>query len=156
MSITAVLGHDTIQLERSYSQPPSAVFRAYSDIDLRSEWSAPSDEEEVVFDAHDFRVGGVDQYRCGLKGQMSFAGTTRYEHIVDGELIVYTERLVTIEGALQAMSLVTWSVQPEGTGSRLTIVDQVASVDGDGPITGSRHGYAAMLEQLGIFLDSRS
>jgi uncharacterized protein YndB with AHSA1/START domain len=60
----------------------------------------------------------VDQYRCGLKGQTSFAGTTRYEHIVDGELIVYTERLITIDGALQAMSLVTRSVRPEGNGSR--------------------------------------
>jgi len=153
MTTTYVLDHDTIRLEHSYAQPPSAVFRAYADIDLRSQWSAPSDEEEVVFDAHDFRVGGVDEYRCGLKGQMSFSGTTRYEHIVDDEVIVYTERLVTTAGALQAMSLVTWRVVADGPGSRLSIVDQVTSVDGEGPITGSRHGYAAMLEQLAYFLD---
>ena len=31
---------------------------------------------------------------------------------------------------------------------RLTIVDQVTSFAGDGPIEGSRHGYGAMLDQL--------
>jgi len=152
---TTVLGHDTIRLERSYPHPPTSVFNAYADIDRRSQWSAPSDDEEVVFDSHDFRVGGVDEFRCGLKGHMYFAGTTRYEHVVEDALIVYTERLVTTDGKLQAMSLVTWSIKPDGTGSHLTIVDQVTSVDGDGPIDGSRHGYAAMLEQLATFLDSR-
>ena len=155
MSITA-LDHDTIRLERSYPHPPSSVFDAYADVDRRAQWSAPSDDEDVVFEAHDFRVGGVDEFRCGLKGQLHFVGTTRYEHLVEDELIVYTERLSTTDGTLQAMSLVTWSIAPDGTGSRLTIVDQVTSVDGEGPIEGSRAGYAAMLDQLATYLDRRS
>lgn len=61
---------------------------------------------------------------------------------------------MSTDGTLQAMSLVTWNVRPDQQGSRLTIVDQVTSVDGDGPIEGSRVGYTAMLGQLANHLDN--
>ena len=150
---TSVLDHDTIRLERCYPHLPSKVFAAYADIDRRALWSAPSPQEDVIFDTHNFRVGGIDEFRCGLKGQLQFAGVTRYEQIVPDELIIYTERLVATDGALQAVSLVTWSITSEPGGSRLMIIDQVASVTGDGIITGSRDGYAAMLDQLADHLD---
>ncbi len=141
--------HDTLRFERTLAQPPHVVFAAYADIDQRVIWSAPSFDEIVVFESHDFTVGGVDHFICGLKDSPGFAGTTRYEHIVDGELIVFTERLVTTDGELLAMSLVTWSVTlDDKSGTVLTITDQVTSAAGDGPIDGSRHGYAAMLDQL--------
>lgn len=150
---SAALRHDTIRLERTYPHRPSALFRAYADIERRIGWSAPSVEEEVVFDEHDFRVGGTDRFRCGRKGQLDFAGTTRYEQIVDDELIVYTERLSGGDGTLEAVSLVTWQIEAVDGGAKLTLVDQVTSLAGDGPIEGSRHGHAAVLEQLGAFLD---
>jgi uncharacterized protein YndB with AHSA1/START domain len=150
---STVLRHDTIRLERVYPHPPSALFRAYADIERRIAWSAPSADEEVVFDAHDFQVGGIDRFRCGRKGQLDFSGTTRYEQIVADELIVYTERLSGADGALEAVSLVTWQIEAVDGGTRLTLVDQVTSVAGDGPIEGSRHGHTAVLGQLGSFLD---
>ena len=145
--------HDTLRFERTLAQPPHVVFAAYADIDQRVIWSAPSFDEIVVFESHDFVVGGVDHFICGLKDSPGFAGTTRYEHIVDGEVIVFTERLVTTAGDLVAMSLVTWSVTLDDDGRTvLTIIDQVTSAAGDGPIDGSRHGYAAMLDQLAAHL----
>lgn len=59
----------------------AAVFRADADIERRELWSAPSDEEEVVFDEHDLRVGGIDRFRCGLKGELKFAGITMLEQL---------------------------------------------------------------------------
>jgi uncharacterized protein YndB with AHSA1/START domain len=151
--MSTVIAHDTIRFERKLARPPHVVFAAYADIDQRIVWSAPSDDEIVIFESHDFAVGGVDRFICGLKDSPSFAGTTRYEHIVDGELIVFGERLVTTAGELLALSLVTWVVTPDGDGGTvLTITDQVTSATGDGPIDGSRHGYAAMLDQLDAHL----
>lgn len=148
--------HDTLRFERNFTRPPSTVFAAYADVDQRVVWSAPSDDEIVIFESHDFSVGGVDTFMCGLKESPSFAGTTRYEHIVDDEAIVFTERLVTIAGDLLAMSLVTWAVADNGSGGTLlTIIDQVTSASGDGPIVGSRDGYNAMLDQLDAFLATR-
>ncbi len=141
--------HDTLRFERTLSHPPNVVFAAYADIDQRVAWSAPSADEVVIFESHDFVVGGVDHFICGLKDSPEFAGTTRYEHIVDGEVIVFSERLVTTAGDLLAMSLVTWSIAPGEIGTTvLTIIDQVTSVAGDGPVDGSRQGYIAMLDQL--------
>jgi uncharacterized protein YndB with AHSA1/START domain len=145
--------HDILRFERTLAQPPHVVFAAYADIDQRVVWSAPSIDEVVIFESHDFAVGGVDHFICGLKDSPGFAGTTRYEHIVEGEVIVFSERLVTTAGDLLAMSLVTWAVTPDdGGGSVLTITDQVTSAAGDGPIIGSRHGYTAMLDQLDAHL----
>ena len=145
--------HDTIRFERTLAQPPHVVFAAYADVDQRVIWSAPSDDEIVIFESHEFAVGCVDHFICGLKESPSFAGTTRYEHIVDDEMIVFSERLVTTAGDLLAMSLVTWALTPDGGGGTvLTVTDQVTSAAGDGPIVGSRHGYNAMLDHLGAHL----
>ena len=86
--------HDTLHFERTFSRPPSVVFAAYADVDQRVVWSAPSDDEIVIFESHDFTVGGVDTFICGLKESPSFAGTTRYEHIVDDEAIVFTDPIL--------------------------------------------------------------
>jgi uncharacterized protein YndB with AHSA1/START domain len=150
---TAVV-HDTLRFERTLKHhPPDVVFAAYADIGQRVLWSAPSADEIVVFESHDFTVGGIDHFICGLRDAPGFAGTTRYEHIVDGEVIVFSERLVTTTGDLLAMSLVTWTLTPDDHGGTvLTITDQVTSTAGDGPVEGSRHGYTAMLHQLDTYL----
>jgi len=154
--MTTDVVHDTLRFERALPHPPNIVFAAYADVDQRVLWSAPSDDEIVLFESHDFTVGGVDHFICGLKDSPQFAGTTRYEHIVDDEVIVFSERLVTTAGDLLAMSLVTWAVSlSEGGGTLLTITDQATSAAGDGPIEGSRHGYTAMLDQLDAHLSTR-
>lgn len=153
--MTVDVVHDTLRFERVLAHPPDVVFAAYADVDQRVLWSAPSDDEIVIFESHDFAVGGVDHFICGLKESPSFAGTTRYELIVDDEVIVFSERLVATNGDLLAMSLVTWAVTPDGKGATvLTITDQVTSAAGDGPIHGSRDGYNAMLDQLDAHLST--
>ena len=154
--MTTQIVHDTLRFEKAFTQPPSVVFAAYADVDQRAVWSAPTDDEIVIFESHDFTVGGVDRFICGLKESPNFAGTTRYEHIVDDEVIVFSERLVTTVGDLLAMSLVTWAVAADSSGGTvLTITDQVTSAAGDGPIEGSRQGYKAILEQLDAHLSAR-
>lgn len=151
--MTTDLAHDTLTFERQFDHPPQAVFDAYADIDQRVIWSAPSEDEIVIFEHHDFTVGGTDRFLCGLKDAPSFAGTTRYHAIIDGEAIVFTEHLTDLDDDLLAVSLVTWTVNADSGGSKLTIIDQVTSLQGDGPIQGSRHGYTAMLDQLQRHLD---
>ncbi len=153
--MTVDLAHDTLRFERRFDHPPRVVFDAYADVDQRTVWSAPSDDEIVIFEDHDFSVGGVDRFICGPKASPSFAGVTTYHAIVDGETIVFTERLTNLDDDLSAVSLVTWAVTADGDGSLLTIIDQITSIVGDGPIHGSRHGYNAMLDQLTKHLDTR-
>lgn len=139
--------HDTIRLERQLDHPPPAVFAAYADVEQRAAWSAPSDDEIVIFEVDDFRVGGLDQFLCGPRAAPEFVGTTRYEHIIDNELIVFTERLVH-GNQLLAMSLITWVLTPCGTGTTVVLTDQVTSLAGQGPLDGSSDGYSAILDRL--------
>lgn len=129
--------HDTIRLERQLPHPPSAVFTAYADVDERVAWTAPSDDEIVIFEADDFRVGGIDQFLCGPRDAPNFVGTTRYEDITGNALIVFTERLVWGDQLL-AISLVTWELTPNGTGTTLVVTDQVTSLAGQGLHRSSR------------------
>ena len=151
---TDAVMHDTIRLERHLDHPPAAVFAAYANVDQRVVWTAPSDDEIVIFEADDFRIGGLDQFLCGRRDAPDFVGTTRYDHIIDNELIVFTERLVHGDQLL-AMSLVTWELAPSGTGTTLVVTDQVTSLAGQGPIDGSRHGYSAILDRLTNHLASQ-
>ena len=145
--------HETIRLERQLQHPPAAVFAAYADVEQRVAWTAPSDEEIVIFESDDFSVGGVDRFLCGPRDAPDFVGTTRYEDIVDSERIVFTERL-SHGDELLAMSLITWSLTPSKTGTTLVVTDQVASLAGQGPIDGSREGYTAILDRLAAHLAS--
>jgi len=139
--------HETLVFERRLRASPSAVFAAYADVDARARWSAPSDTAAVVYAASDFRVDGVDRFRCGSKTDLQFEGTVRYADVVENERIVYSEVIATKDMRL-AVSLVTWELFPDGTGSRLVVTDQVASFVGDDMIAGSRMGMNAALDNL--------
>lgn len=137
----------TIRVDRQLDHVPEVVFDAYADIDQRAQWNARVDEV-VVFESHDFQVGGTDHFaRSPLNGQ-SLSGITRYEHIVQNECLVFTERLVNSNDQLLAISLITWLIAPSETGARIDITDQTTSVVGSRPIEGTRYRYEVMLDRL--------
>ena len=149
---TIAVKHDTLVFERRLRSTPSAVFAAYADVESRARWSAPSDTAAVVYSVSDFRVDGVDRFRCGSMTDLQFEGTVRYADIVENRRIVYSEVISTTDMRL-SVSLVTWEIFPEGTGARLVVTDQIASFVGDDMITGSRVGMSAALDNLTSLLE---
>ncbi|MGB5759862.1 MAG: SRPBCC domain-containing protein [Acidimicrobiales bacterium] len=144
----------TIRVERSLDHRPRMVFDAYADIDQRTQWMAPPDDL-ISFESHDFRAGASDHFVRPSQGKRSFSGTTRYEHIVDDEHIVFTERLTAANDQLLAISLVSWFLVPSGPGTLLTITDHTASVVGSRPIEGARYRYEVMVDRLARHLAGR-
>ncbi|MBN9159930.1 MAG: hypothetical protein BGO98_18960 [Myxococcales bacterium 68-20] len=144
--------HETLVFERRFRSSPRAVFAAYADVEARARWSAPSDATAVVYSVSDFRVDGVDRFRCGDKTNLQFEGTVRYADIVENERIVYSEVISTTDMKL-SVSLVTWEIVPDQTGSRLVVTDQIASFVGDDMIAGSRVGMNAALDNLVALLE---
>lgn len=55
---------------------------------------------------------------------------------------------------LLSVALITVEIEPHGSGSRLTLTNQIVALDGGGMITGSRHGWNAALDNLGEDLGS--
>jgi len=147
----AAIVHDTLVLERALPAPPSRVFAALADPEIRANWTVPSDDEVLTYSATDFRCGGVDRFRCGLRADPAYDGEVRYLEIVPDERIIHSERLST-NGALIAVSLITWELKGLGDDTHLTLTDQMASLAGRGPIEGSTVGYTAALANLDAHL----
>jgi uncharacterized protein YndB with AHSA1/START domain len=141
------------RVERHLDPPPEEVFGSYADIDQRVRWAAPADET-IVYGSDDFRVGGIDHFVRGPRGNPQLAGTTHYEHIVVDRRIAFVERLMDSADRLLSISVVTWDIRPAGTGTLLTITDQTTSVAGSGPIEGARYGYECLLDRLHRHLTS--
>ena len=141
----------TIRVERSLDHRPHRVFDAYADIDQRTQWMAPPDDL-ISFESHHFRTGASDHFVRASQGKRGSLVTTRYEHIVDNEHIVFTERLTAANDQLLAISLVSWFLAPSEPGTLLTITDHTASVVGSRPIEGARHRYEVMVDRLARYL----
>lgn len=143
--------HATIVVERTYDAPPARVFAALADPEARARWSVPSDDQGLVYDEANFRVGGHDVFRCGPAGDLMFRVTTRYEDIVPDQRIISVET-VNDETTRLSVSLITVEVFPEhasaSPGTRLVLTDQITSFGGADMVAGSEAGFGAALDNL--------
>lgn len=142
--------HDTINLERTYDAPPARVFAAWADPKARARWSVP-DGAALVYDAADFREGGLDRARCGSPDDMRYVIETRYVSIAPQRHIVFAEQ-VTAAGRPQSASVVTVALQGAAGGrTHLALTIQLTAVD---PTIheGNHEGWAIVLDQLAGWL----
>ncbi|MFR9753667.1 SRPBCC domain-containing protein [Nocardia sp. 004] len=143
---TPTLNHSTVEVARSYPVSPDKIFAAYADVERRASWTAP-EGHEVVYVNTSFDVDGVDDYRCGPIGQAELTGRVRYLDIEEGVRIVYSET-ISLGSQPLAISLVTWSLDPNDIGTEVTVVSQVCSFVGDDMIAGTREGLSMALDNL--------
>lgn len=139
--------HGSFTLARSYAAAPHKVFRALADPEARMRWGAPSNDEELVIDRSDFRVGGTETSRCGPRGNLMFQVVTNYLLIETDRHIVFSEKVSGPDGALSA-ALLTFELLPEGAGTRLTLNGSIAALAGSAMIDGARNGFSKALENL--------
>ena len=138
--------HDVITLERTYNAAPARVFAAWGDAKARERWGRPNDEEIIVYDQAEFRVGGEDVSRCGPKGDLHWMARVRYLEIIRDARIVMAEH-VSNAGVAKASALITVEFEPAGKSTKLTLNIQIAAVD-PGMIGGYNHGWPAALDNL--------
>src|SRR5699024_4787817 len=151
VSQRATLIHATDRLDKLVVAPLSAVWHAYAETAVRSQWSVPAGQS-MVFDADDFHTGGRGRYRCGTPGSMEFHGVIEYHFIEPEGTIVYTET-VRIGEQLLATSLVSWEFIQEVDGICVVVTDQITSYVGREMIDDSRNGHTIALEQLVAYLE---
>ncbi|WP_175442312.1 SRPBCC domain-containing protein [Humibacillus sp. DSM 29435] len=138
--------HETLRFTREVDQPVDAVWAAYADVDHRTQWSVPSGEQ-IIYDSADFTVNGQDRYRCGPPGDLSNFGTHCYYFIDSPQRLVYSDT-IRREGQLMAVAILTWDFEASDQGTRITVVDQVTSLVGQGMIDGHRNGHDKTLDRL--------
>lgn len=142
----------TISFGADITHPISAVWKAFADPGQRVQWGVP-EGEEMVCDVDEFRPGGTIRARCGSPEALEFDSSGQYCAIEPERFIVTTETL-TRDGEILSVAIISWTFSSSSTGTRVDLVDQVASFVGEGMIDGHRNGHEICLRQLEEFLSS--
>ncbi|RYE87010.1 MAG: polyketide cyclase [Hyphomicrobiales bacterium] len=140
------IAHGSFTVTRSYPASPARVFKAWSNPEYKRKWfgSPKADNPEDIFE---FRVGGRE-YNAGKMGNDIFTFDVRYQDIVPDQRIVYTYEM-TMNGDRISVSLATIEIEPEGTGSRMTVVEHGAFLDGLDTVRQREEGTNALIDALG-------
>lgn len=140
--------HSTFVLERTYDAPPARVFKAFSDIEAKRRWFAGVEGWETDEYKLDFQVGGKEIWRGNPKGGPKIRNDTIYRDIIQDERIILAYDMFINENRI-SVSLLTVLFKPEDKGTRLTLTEQGAFLDGFADAKMRESGYGGMLTRLG-------
>jgi uncharacterized protein YndB with AHSA1/START domain len=131
MSKPRKVTHSTFSLERAFKQPPAKVWAAFATKQAKASWFSGEGDGWIneSWDL-DFRVGGKETSisRPSKDGpRISFEA--RYYEILPNERLVYTYEMHINDDRI-SVSLSTIEFRPEGAGTRLTLTEQGAFLDG--------------------------
>jgi uncharacterized protein YndB with AHSA1/START domain len=148
--------HATFRIERNYAAPLSRVWRALTEAEAKAEWfTAPAGEWQATERAIDVRPGGherlVGRWRDGAV--TTFAAV--YHDVVPGERLVYAYDMYH-DGRKLSVSLATIELTAEGAGTRLSLTEQGAFLDGYDDAGSRERGTGALLDALGAALADRA
>jgi uncharacterized protein YndB with AHSA1/START domain len=146
------VARDTIVLERTYRAAPNRVFRVWEDVEARARWSKPFPEMDLVYDSHDFRVGGTDIYRCGLNGVFNWIAEVRYLDIVRDKRLIFSERMAE-EGKPQSTALITVEFFAKGRETLQIVTLHVLTVDGSTMLEGYAGSWDTVLDNIAAELE---
>lgn len=144
------IAHGSFTVARTYPLPPARVFAAFADPALKGKWYGDPNIESVA-DVFEFRVGGRELRTGEAAPGQTYAIESHYYDIVANERIVYAYE-VLIDGARTSVSVATVSFAAEGSGTKLTVTEHGAFLDGlDKP--GDRQGGTEfVLDRLAALL----
>jgi len=145
--------HGTVVVERVLDVPLARVYGAFADAAERARWGSPSDTAAFIYDAADFRVGGLDVIRCGPKEDPRFRVEARYLDIVPERRVLWIEAIRDGNVPLAA-NLTTLEFFPQGSRTRVKVTVQVASFVGPAMIENTREGHTGSLGNMARLLET--
>jgi uncharacterized protein YndB with AHSA1/START domain len=140
--------HHTFIIERNYDASPERVFQAFAQLESKAKWFSGPEEWLAQKREFDFRVGGREVLSGGPKGGTPHTFDARYFDIIANQRIVYAYDMYVGERKL-SVSLATIELQAQGKGTRLTMTEQGAYLDGVEDGSQRERGTKELLEKLG-------
>ena len=140
--------HSTFSIERNYDASPERVFAAFAQLESKRKWFSGPDEWVTGKCELDFRVGGREVLSGGPKGGPAHTFDARYFDIIPNQRIIYAYDMYIGEQKL-SVSLATIVLEPRGNGTRLTMTEQGAYLDGVEDGSEREAGTKQLLDNLG-------
>ena len=142
-------------LTRSFATTTERLWHLLTDPKMREAWGAPSDEDVLVVDRSDLRVGGEDLHRCGPADAPDYTVVTRWYHLEQPGAACFTET-VEAGGMHIATSLVTYDIAATAEGAALTVTVTTASFVGAEALADFKTGWTAALDRLPRFIEAHA
>jgi uncharacterized protein YndB with AHSA1/START domain len=140
--------HATFTIENVYPHPPAKVFRAFSTQAGKDAWFGGPSEWERHERIFEFREGGRETSAGGPKGGTVHRMDLTYRDIIAGERIIYVYDMY-FDATRISSSLATVLFKPEGSGTRLSLTEYGAYLDGYDDAGGREHGTRWLLSKMG-------
>ncbi len=139
--------HASFTIERHYDAPVALLYKAFSDEKAKSRWFGGGGEWVLVDKKFDFRVGGHEHLSGRWKSGMVSAFDATYHDIVPEQRIVYAYDM-HLDNRHISVSLATLLFAVDGAGSRLTITEQGAFLDGYDDAGSREKGTRGLMERI--------
>lgn len=140
------LKHQTVRMKKMFRAPRNDVYHFFASVKKRMEWSAPKGDS-IKYSRSEFRVGGVDVFRCGTPKILEYQGLVQYHDIEKNRRIVYTETMSHGKRRLSSALITTEFLENEA-GTQVVLTAQVTSFDGADMAKAYRAGWSSVLKNL--------
>ena len=141
----------TIEIERRFDAPPSAVFRALEDPDAFAEWFWGSLTRTPRASA-EFRPGGAFRVTIDGSDGSEWSAHGVYGEIQPNKLVVHTLAWDAPVGYEEAQEQVEWRIDPDGDGARVAF--RHTGRFSEAAAREHERGWIDVLDTLGRHLES--
>ena len=139
--------HGSFTISRELDAPVALVFQAFADKTHKARWFKGPPGCEVEIREQDFRVGGTDRLKANWASGLVTEFTARYFDIVPNTRIVYVYEM-TLDGRKISVSLATITFEAAGKGTKLTVTEQGAFLDGYDDAGSRERGVGSHIDAL--------
>ena len=147
--------HGSFSIERTYKASPAQVYAAFATKEGKQGWFVGGPGYSVVERDFDFRIGGTEHLIGRWENGTISQFDARYFDIIPLERIVYAYEM-HINGTKISVSLATIEFRPAGEGTRLTITEHGAFLDGYDDNGSREHGTGMLMERVRAYVDGET
>ena len=148
--------HGVFTVRRSFAVSPAQVYRALSDKEAKARWFGGHEGFVALEREMDVRPGGRERLKGRWPSGLITTFDALYFDVVADERLVYAYEM-SLDDRKISVSLATLQLEAEAGGTRLTVTEQGAFLDGYDDAGSREHGTGALLDALGASLQgSRS
>ena len=134
--------------ERRLAASPARVFAAFVTAEGKAAWFvAPADGWTTIERSLDCRVGGRERLVGRWPSGMTTDFDAVYQDVVPDRRIVYSYAM-HVNAVRISISLALIEIEPDGEGSKLTVTEHGAFLDGYDDAGSRRRGTSDLLDQL--------